>query len=58
MTVKYWFLKKHFEGKQKEDAQLFEPSVIRKSDKAYLLEWDIPNRGSFRAWVPVAAVEA
>ena len=57
MVIEYWFLKKQFEGRQREDAQLFEPQIIRKSDKAFLMEWDIPMRGSFRCWVPKKAVK-
>ncbi len=58
MTVKYWFIRKTFEGLQKEFAQMVEPVMIRKSEKALLLEWNVPGRGSFRRWVPKAAVEA
>lgn len=58
MTVKYWFLRKQFEGRQKEDAQLFEPVAVKKSEKALLLEWNIPGRGAFRCWVPKTAIES
>ncbi|MBR3610029.1 MAG: hypothetical protein IKL57_01005 [Oscillospiraceae bacterium] len=58
MKVKYWFIRKQFEGLQKEFAQLIEPIVIRKSEKALLLEWNVPERGAFRCWVPKTAVEA
>ena len=58
MTVEYWFIKKVFEGMQKEFAMLYEPKVIRKTEKGVLLEWDIPGRGSFRTWAPLSAVKA
>lgn len=57
VTVKYWFIKKAFEGLQKEFAMLYEPKIIKQSAKGVLLEWDIPERGSFRTWAPIAAVE-
>lgn len=57
VTVKYWFIRKAFEGMQKEFAQLVEPVVLKKSEKAFLLEWNVPGRGAFRSWVPKAAVE-
>ena len=57
MTVKYWFIRKAFDGLQKEFAQLVEPTVVRKTEKAFLLEWNVPGRGGFRAWVPCSAVE-
>lgn len=47
MIVKHWFIRKQFEGLQKEFAQLYEPVILRKSEKAFLLEWNIPGRGSF-----------
>ena len=56
--VKYWFIRKEFEGLQKEFAQLVEPVVLKKSEKAFLLEWNVPQRGGFRRWVPKAAIEA
>ncbi len=58
MIVKHWFIRKQFEGLQKEFAQLYEPVILRKSEKAFLLEWNIPGRGAFRCWAPKAAVEA
>ena len=58
MTVEYWFIKKVFEGMQKEFAMLYEPKAIRKTEKGVLLEWDIPGRGSFRTWAPLSAVKA
>lgn len=57
MAVKYWFIRKAFDGQQKQDAMLFEPKIIKKSEKGVLLEWDIPGRGSFRSWAPLSAVE-
>lgn len=56
--VKYWYIRKQFEGLQKEFAQLIEPEILKKSEKAFLLEWNVPGRGAFRRWVPKAAVEA
>lgn len=57
MAVKYWFLKKKFDGQQKQDAMLYEPKIIRQSAKGVLLEWDIPGRGGFRTWAPLSAIE-
>ncbi len=56
--VKYWFLRKQCEGLQKEFAMLYEPKIIKQSAKGVLLEWDIPQRGSFRTWAPLKAVKA
>lgn len=58
MIVKFWFIQKQFEGLQKELAQMYEPEVIRKTEKGFLLEWNIPGRGSFRSWAPKGACEA
>ena len=57
VKVKYWFIRKAFEGLQKEFAMMVEPVVLRKTEKGVLLEWDVPGRGSFRTWAPLAAVE-
>ena len=58
MRVKFWFIRKSFDGMQRELAELVEPVVVKKSERAALLEWDIPGRGGFRRWVPMAAIEA
>ena len=58
MGVEYWFIRKAFDGMQKEFAMLYEPKILKKSDKGVLLEWDIPGRGSFRTWAPLKAVKA
>ncbi len=58
MAVQYWFIRKAFDGRQREDAMLYEPKVIKKTSKGVLLEWDIPGRGSFRTWAPLKAVVA
>lgn len=58
MAVKYWFIRKAFDGLQKEFAMLYEPKIIKQTAKGVLLEWDIPGRGSFRTWAPLNAIEA
>ncbi len=57
MTIKCWYAKKEFDGMQRELALLYEPKAIRKTEKAVLLEWDIPGRGGFRRWAPKTAIE-
>ena len=56
MKISYWFAKKEFDGAQREFALLYEPTVLKKTEKAVFLEWNIPGRGGFRCWAPKTAV--
>lgn len=57
VQVKDWFIRHEFDTLQREYARMVVPEIVRKTEKAFLLEWNVPNRGGFRRWVPISATE-